>query len=133
MNTTFLTRFPKFKGACTFEFQKFEEQTLRDFTTLGPNPGTFDPRTMRQWNEDQPVLDAFKKDVPGYNFVVWAEATPNGLKPPAPGVNNTTNNGGKTGGDNKGTGHSAVAGSPRVVGGAGLVTVLAGLIAALFA
>ncbi|KAJ3055340.1 hypothetical protein HK097_010840 [Rhizophlyctis rosea] len=132
MNSTFLTRFPKFKAACTFEFQKFEEETLRDFTTLGPNPGTFDPRTMRPWNEDQPVLDRFKADVPGYNFVVWSQATPNGLKPPAPVANNTNSNTNK-GGDNKGTGHSAVAGAPKVVGGAGFVTLLAGLLAALFA
>ncbi|KAJ3044109.1 hypothetical protein HDV00_003213 [Rhizophlyctis rosea] len=119
MNTTFLKQFPKFKAACTFEFQKFEEQTLRDFTSLGPNPGTFDPKTGQEWFQDQPVLDAFKNDVPGFDFVIWANATNGGATP---------SGGSPT--DNKGTGHNAVGSAGRTAIGAAFTTVLVALVAA---
>ncbi|KAJ3299522.1 hypothetical protein HK104_008618 [Borealophlyctis nickersoniae] len=74
-NQTFLHTFPKFKAVSFFEFQKFEETTTRDFTNLGVYSGTKDPLTGQTVEDDNAVLKAFKEDVKGYEFIVWANAT----------------------------------------------------------
>ncbi|KAJ3037647.1 hypothetical protein HDV00_001452 [Rhizophlyctis rosea] len=74
LNKTFLNAYPKVKAISTFEFQKYEETTLRDFTSLGPTNGTYDPFTQK-YDQDLPVLQAFKADVPNYDFIIWANSS----------------------------------------------------------
>jgi len=75
-NSSFLTEFPKMKAIGLFEFMKYEEDTLRDFTNLGAHPGTrnpFDPPAAFD-----AVRDAFLKDLPNFeNIIVWANVTDN--------------------------------------------------------
>ncbi|KAJ3034403.1 hypothetical protein HDV00_005059 [Rhizophlyctis rosea] len=67
-NETFIAEFPRFKAVNFFEFQKFEEASLRDFTNLGPNPDTLDPFTGKVLtNETTAVLNAFLGDLPHFS------------------------------------------------------------------
>ncbi|KAJ3040772.1 hypothetical protein HK097_002472 [Rhizophlyctis rosea] len=73
LNEAFITQFPHFKAFNFFEFQKYEESSLRDFTNLGPNPSTLDPFTGAQIvNETNAVLDAFLADLPNFEMhLIW--------------------------------------------------------------
>ncbi|KAJ3190836.1 hypothetical protein HDU67_006130, partial [Dinochytrium kinnereticum] len=69
LNQEFLSLYPNFKAACTFEFVKSEEETLRDFTNFGAPP------MNRTGNEDgDEVVKAFVEDARGMGFVRWAKA-----------------------------------------------------------
>ncbi|KAJ3049910.1 hypothetical protein HK097_009102 [Rhizophlyctis rosea] len=120
LNKTFIAKFPKYKAISTFEFQKYEETTLRDFTTLGPHNGTYDPFTTKS-DQDQPVLEAFKKDVATYDFIIWAN------------VSGQTGGNAGGGGDSKtGTDRSTSAGERSLVGWATILGVaVGGLVSAL--
>ncbi|KAJ3277273.1 hypothetical protein HK104_003473 [Borealophlyctis nickersoniae] len=118
MNQTFIRTFPKIKATCTFEFQKFEETTWRDFTTLGPYQGTFDVFTNKPSTEDAPVLQSFKDDLPNFaDMIVWANKS-DLIKP------NSTGNGSDskpaTGGAVNSVGFGGMAGAvvAAAVGGA---------------
>ncbi|KAI8840255.1 hypothetical protein BC829DRAFT_403290 [Chytridium lagenaria] len=91
LNTDFLAKYPNFKAACTFEFIKSEEDTVRDFSNFGPPP------TNRTGNEDgDAVAAAFVEDAKGMTFVKWAGSAstliPTTGAPPAVRTGATTTN-----------------------------------------
>lgn len=89
-NRDFLKEFKKLKGVSTFEFYKFEEETLRDFTMLGSYTDEW-PDAVADTNA---VLDVFREAAKTYDFIVWANdsnistATPTGAFYNSSGANN---------------------------------------------
>ncbi|KAI8907792.1 glycoside hydrolase superfamily [Gorgonomyces haynaldii] len=84
LNTTFIQKYPLFKGASTFEFIKYEETTWRDFTNAGKGTNNSSPLGNDGGDKDNLVLKAFQDDFNGQlgnTLVSWSKAfTP---KPPA--------------------------------------------------
>ncbi|KAJ3113470.1 hypothetical protein HDU96_003374 [Phlyctochytrium bullatum] len=72
LSTDFLTRFPNFRAASTFEFMKSEEDTVRDFTNFGiPGPN----RTLEGAAGADDTLKAFLEDAQTMSFVKWASTS----------------------------------------------------------
>ena len=64
LNSTFLELYPKLKAVSTFEFIKFEEETWRDFTSMGDNgSGMNSPLGNDGGPRAGPVLEALKADM----------------------------------------------------------------------
>ena len=64
LNSNFLSRYPKIKGASTFEFIKHEEDTWRDFTNMGDTrTGINSPFGNDGGSQAGPVLAAFRADL----------------------------------------------------------------------
>ena len=59
LNSTFQSTYPKVKAYCSFEMEKTEEATLRDFSILGPVPHALSP------DEQDKVAQAFRNDISG--------------------------------------------------------------------
>ncbi|KAJ3108334.1 hypothetical protein HDU97_001459 [Phlyctochytrium planicorne] len=70
LNKDFLTKYPNFKSACTFEFIKSEEETWRDFSTFGLPPV---PSNFSEVNQDAVAVGkAFVEDAKKMDFIKWA-------------------------------------------------------------
>jgi hypothetical protein len=76
LNETFLAVLPKIKGFAFFEFIKHEEESWRDFTSLG-NGGSMQSDFGSDSDMDGPTLSAFKQDLNGgiENMIRWANVS----------------------------------------------------------
>ncbi|KAJ3033288.1 hypothetical protein HDV00_006526 [Rhizophlyctis rosea] len=98
LNETFIKTYPRFKAVNFFEFQKFEEGSTRDFTALGPNPGTVDPFTGKPFaNETTAVLNAFLADLPKFGQRIIFANVSSGSNGSLPTGGNSTTGDGMTG------------------------------------
>ncbi|KAJ3300805.1 hypothetical protein HDV03_001970 [Kappamyces sp. JEL0829] len=86
LNQTFLTTFPKIKAISFFEFIKFEEESWRDFTSLGGDAAVTSPLGKDGADADGATLAAFQADLKGGmdQLIQWSnQIKPAALPPPA--------------------------------------------------
>ncbi|KAJ3360338.1 hypothetical protein HDU91_004663 [Kappamyces sp. JEL0680] len=86
LNQTFLTTFPKIKAISFFEFIKFEEESWRDFTSLGGDAAVTSPIGKDGADADGATLAAFQADLKGGmdQLIQWSnQIKPAALPPPA--------------------------------------------------
>jgi hypothetical protein len=77
LNVTFLERHPKIKGVAFFEFIKFEEDSWRDFTTLGKGTTKTSVFGDDGGDKDGPTLAAFQDDLKNgmASLIRWGNKT----------------------------------------------------------
>ncbi|KAJ3107904.1 hypothetical protein HDU97_002836 [Phlyctochytrium planicorne] len=94
LSKSFLQKYPNFKAACTFEFIKAEEETLRDFTNFGMPP----PNATAENKDADLVAAAFVADAKTMDFIKWATTmtaiptstiTPDTTGAPTPSASNS--------------------------------------------
>ncbi|KAJ3104010.1 hypothetical protein HDU96_009074 [Phlyctochytrium bullatum] len=70
LSADWIAQYPQFKAACTFEFMKEEEDTVRDFTNFGcPSTNNTTPNAAGA----NDTAKAFVEDAKSMTFVRWAQ------------------------------------------------------------